>query len=159
MDEEDQFPHRNLARAAFKALGKTSRSDMLTVEVIQKAAPPFTFQRYLKDVTGVLEERKIMVSATQDFGASWHTIGRTPKEADAEKQIKSNRKVVYDEIDRLVLAGSDAEEAAIALQSRFTTEAAWVPEIYGTPNEKKRTLTNFISALKDEKKKRQAISV
>jgi len=143
----------NISRAAISALG-SNPSPVVTLEVTQKAVPPFTFKRGVSSITEVLKERPLCEAAESRFGNSWHSIGRTPKEATAEKQIKSQRKVIFNEVDVIAqINGLSHDEAGVVLQTQFSSGTTWLVEQSGVPpNEKKRTLTNFIDFLKKKKK-------
>ena len=106
----------------------------------------FTFKRRLHGIDDILSEKVVFEDAERKHGPSWHSIGRTKAEADAEKQVKSTRKVIYDELDRLA-ATSNPADAHKTMRERYES-GSWVE------NEKKRTLTNFISVLRQEKKNR-----
>lgn len=153
-------PHQmNISRSARSALGSGASSSLVTLEVTHKAHPPFTFKRRVSNVTEVLNERPSCEAAESRYGSSWHSIGRTLKEASAEKQVKSQRKVIYDEADRIAHCnGLNGDAAALVLESQFSGETAWLVDEFGSPpNEKKRTLTNFINFLKKKKKKKKAL--
>ena len=137
----------NISLAAKSALGSHASPSVVTLEVTQKANPPFTFKRRLSSITEVLNERPFCEAAESRFGPSWHSIGRTPKEAIAEKQIKSQRKVIYNEADFIAQTnGVSREEAAAQLQTQFATSMTWLVDHSGSPpNEKKRTLPISLS--------------
>jgi hypothetical protein len=145
----------NISRAARSALGSSAPSSVVALEVTQKAPPPFTFKRRLSTISEVLDERPFSEAAESRFGPSWHSIGRTPQQASAEKQIKSQRKIIYEEADRLAQCnGGNQDAAALELQAQFSKGTSWLVDEFGSPpSEKKRTLTNFVLFLKNKRKK------
>lgn len=130
-----------------EASGQSSISTTpLSIEVNIQPDPVFTFKRRLHGIDDIVSEKVAYEAAERKHGPSWHSIGRTKAEADAEKQVKSTRKVIYDELDRLATTSNPAD-AHKTMRERYEC-GSWVE------NEKKRTLTNFISVLRKEKKSR-----
>lgn len=83
---------------------------------------------------------------------NWHTIGRMGDKAslNAEKALKSKRKVIWDEVYRLSAEQRTGEAAATAeLQQRFIG-GNWAPVI----NKRQKVLSEFILMLKEEGKER-----
>lgn len=160
IQEHSKSPqHRALAFSAAAGLGKElPRSDLAAVVTVQ-AEPVYTLSRAKDmDVASVMAERKNLLVAIEKRnleGAcerNWHTIGRMGDKAslNAEKALKSKRKVIWDEVYRLSAEQRTGEAAATAeLQQRFIG-GNWAPVI----NKRQKILSEFILMLKEEGKER-----